>query len=366
MCNPRWLYGQCNMFCLSTTALLLTILLTFAYTTMTSTSLTNTGNGYTAHLSCTILFGTPRPLHSAKVAEFIFPPVVYGRIFTVDQASQCVTTSAILRKDLNTTYCWVSNRLGCARMGTITTPTPETPEHLQTHAHNIQQALPLPFPLGETVPVQDVDDLQQQCLAKVARSHFEEDPRLHSRALVVLQNNQVLFEKYKTGWDASTRLHGWSMTKSMLNALIGIRVRQQQLTLDTTLDQLFVGNDQLLVHPENRNITVFDLLTMSDGMDIDEVYLPGSKVVKMLFESPSVLEFGQNITRRPNGSGCFQYSSLGEWGLVVWWVGGYCCCWCMFRTHCFLFCCLLLLYSSMYPFNRSSLSMQPPIISVPH
>ena len=298
-------YMCCSRLTTSLLVGLVAILVGYLYFSLTSDSLTQTGNTYTAHLSCSILFGTSRELESAKEAEFVFPPVVYGRIFQVDYESRCVTTSLSLRKELSTTYCWTSERLGCSRVGTHA---PETP--VGSHESNLNQ----PWPSGEDVETMQATQAKQTanltCLTDVVRSHFEGDARLHSRAFVVLKDNHVIFEKYKPGWNYETRLHGWSMTKSILNTLIGIRIQQQHLTLETRLSDLFVHPHQSELHPTNSNITIAELLTMTEGMDTDEIYLPGSETVQMLFEKPSLMEFGKKVGRRQRGAGCFQYSSL--------------------------------------------------------
>jgi CubicO group peptidase (beta-lactamase class C family) len=155
------------------------------------------------------------------------------------------------------------------------------------------------------------------CLASVVDSHFEGDQRLHSRAFLVLKNGHLIYEKYKQsmlsgeggdgGWSPTTRLHGWSMTKSLLNTLVGVRVQQNKLSVDTTLDELLPADK---IHPDHRKITIFDLLTMTDGANIDETYVPGSATVRMLFESTSLMNFSKSIGRRSRGYGCFRYSSF--------------------------------------------------------
>ena len=293
----------CNTCCLSITTLLLSISITYVYQSITTDLLTISGNTYGSHLACSIIFGTNRTLRSAKAAEFTFPPIKYGRTFDIDPDKKCVTATFFLRKDLSTTYCWVSDRLGCARLGTHKSDSPLTKSSVNSYSQPKN-------PLGEFIVKKKKD--QHDCLSKLASDHFEGDPRLHSRALVVIQNSNIVFEKYKKGWTRYTRLHGWSMTKSILNTLIGIRIHQNKLSLKTTLSELFNGakNVNITLHKNSGNITIFELLTMTDGLDIDEVYLPGSKVVQMLFQSPSILDFGKNVSRRQGGIGCFQYSSL--------------------------------------------------------
>lgn len=64
-----------------------------------------------------------------------------------------------------------------------------------------------------------------EALEKHVDSHFA-DARLHTRAVLLLVDGQVVFEKYGDGCDRHTRLLGWSATKSIVNALVGARVHQ--------------------------------------------------------------------------------------------------------------------------------------------
>tara|TARA_B100000795_G_scaffold268690_1_gene256220 strand:- start:431 stop:1918 length:1488 start_codon:yes stop_codon:yes gene_type:complete len=296
--------------CISVSVILIAILITYLAHLARNDSLTEAGNSFAAHVSCTILFGTDRDLNTAKQAEFVFPPIIYGRRFNIDKESRCVTASFVLRQDVSTTYCFTSERLGCSRQGTHTSDTYE--DRLQ-HAKVIEKSRKIKWPMGEIIDTTKLQS-EESCLAKVAYSHFEGDTQgLHSRALLIVQDNEIIYEKYRKGWNHMTRLHGWSMTKSLLNALIGIRIQQGKLTLETTLGSLLPIH--MKVHLDNTELTITDLLCMIDGFDFDEIYQPGSGTVSMLFESPSLIQYGKNIGQRRNekngqGKGCFQYSSL--------------------------------------------------------
>lgn len=54
-------------------------------------------------------------------------------------------------------------------------------------------------------------------------------PHRWTKAIVVLRRGEVIGERYAPGITPATPLHGWSMTKSITNALIGILVRQGKL-----------------------------------------------------------------------------------------------------------------------------------------
>jgi CubicO group peptidase (beta-lactamase class C family) len=257
-------------------------------------------------------------------AELYFPPLSFGRTFDIQRENRCVSvglSSFVLRHDLSTTYCWISERLGCARNNTwASNIIKETYEERMKNAQEIELSRLQSWPRGDVIDTNtanlantansdNTDDTIQACFEEVAASHFERDVRLHSRALLIIKNNQIVYEKYKHGFNHLTRLHGWSMTKSILNTLIGIRIHQGKLSLTTLLVDLLPSES---VHEENVGLSIYDLLTMTDGMNIDEVYQPGSKIVSMLFEAPALETVVRTTGQRPDGHGCFQYSSLAS------------------------------------------------------
>ena len=57
-------------------------------------------------------------------------------------------------------------------------------------------------------------------------------PFHHTHALLVLRDGQLIAERYAPGIGPETPLHGFSATKSVINALLGILVRDGKLRLD--------------------------------------------------------------------------------------------------------------------------------------
>ena len=103
-----------------------------------------------------------------------------------------------------------------------------------------------------------------------------------TRAIVVLRDGEIIAEQYAAGFDAHTRLAGWSMAKSVLNALVGILVGEERLSLQA---------NALLPEwqpPDPRAaITIEDLLRMRSGLTFSEAYADfSSDVIEMLFNQP--------------------------------------------------------------------------------
>jgi CubicO group peptidase (beta-lactamase class C family) len=124
-------------------------------------------------------------------------------------------------------------------------------------------------------------------LARVlAASLTEPDPRKlrRTRAALVVHGGRLLAESYAPGYGPASRLCGWSMTKGVMSALVGILAGEGRLSL----------KDRALL-PEWRrpgdpraDIALEDLLRMRSGLAFSDVYSdPLSDVTRMLFVSQS-------------------------------------------------------------------------------
>lgn len=109
-----------------------------------------------------------------------------------------------------------------------------------------------------------------------------------TRAVVVMQRGAIVAERYAPGIGPETPLAGWSMTKSVLNALVGIAVREGKLTLDAPAGLSFWSEPG----DPRAQITVRDLLQMSSGLAFGEAQAdPRSDILRMLFGEPDMAAF---------------------------------------------------------------------------
>jgi len=102
-----------------------------------------------------------------------------------------------------------------------------------------------------------------------------------TRAVVVVYEGRLAGEKYAPGFDKNTALLGWSMSKSVTNALVGILVRQGKLRIQEPAP---VPEWQNAGDPR-KSITLDQLLRMSSGLKFDETYEPLHDVTDMLYRS---------------------------------------------------------------------------------
>lgn len=138
-----------------------------------------------------------------------------------------------------------------------------------------------PWPEGEAP-----SPAPSAALGRVLDSAFAEkrgaSPR-RTRAVVVVQDGRVVAERYAPGISRETPLNGWSMTKSVLGALIGTLVGERMLSLsDTALLPEWSSRGDA-----RAEISVEDLLRMRSGLAFTEIYSnPLSDVTRMLFDGP--------------------------------------------------------------------------------
>jgi CubicO group peptidase (beta-lactamase class C family) len=163
-----------------------------------------------------------------------------------------------------------------------------------------------PWP-GGAGPAEVPDGLDASAVdAAIATAFTEDDPegrQRATRAVVVVHEGQLVAERYGDGFDAGTRLLGWSMGKSIANAAVGRVVGAGQLALD---------DDRLLpvwADDERADITVEQLLTMTSGLAFEEVYDPGTDATRMLFTPGDTAAYAADLPLEAAPGTRWSYSS---------------------------------------------------------
>lgn len=118
-------------------------------------------------------------------------------------------------------------------------------------------------------------------LNKVVDAAFAEPDTanpVNTRAVVILHNGNIIAEKYANGFRPDTRLIGWSMTKTITNAIVGVLVKQGKLKVSEPAPVTEWKND------ERSKITLHNLLQASSGLAWEEIYGGPSTATNMLFK----------------------------------------------------------------------------------
>jgi CubicO group peptidase (beta-lactamase class C family) len=145
-------------------------------------------------------------------------------------------------------------------------------------------------------------------LDRIVASAFTEPNRRRlrrTRAVVVVRDGQIIAERYAPGFAAETRFPGWSMTKSVLGAMVGILVGEGRLSL---------GDQELLPHwraPDPQAaIRLEDLLRMRSGLRFAEVYSDlSSDVIEMLFHRADAAAYAASLPLTSRPGTVWSYSS---------------------------------------------------------
>jgi CubicO group peptidase (beta-lactamase class C family) len=254
------------------------------------------GSGYVAKYLCSSTF------ISGRVPETVFEedikpvnPLANIVSYKIDRKQKSVSSNSIGLFNLTAIY-----REGCGCSLVVGTTAEEMarqklvpPDFTKTRPRRREG---LPWPAGSRGPVDPAGmGVDRQKLAAALDAAFAEPgpqkPR-KTRAVVVVYDGQLIAERYAPGFDKDMPLLGWSMCKTVTNALVGILVKQNRLDIMQPAPVPAwqkQGDDR-------KKITLDQLLRMSSGLEFEEVYLPLYDATYMLYGS---YDFGAYAAARP-------------------------------------------------------------------
>lgn len=179
---------------------------------------------------------------------FALPRLVKRLNINVDTAKQRV--EAAYRGLFAKRYAQYEEGRGCTLASSDEVPHPAAPSSLPEKPNAL-------WPVGESAQLSDDEPL----LAAL------NDPALQGpgmRAIVVVQDGRIIGETYGEGFNASTPLQGWSMTKTVNAALAGMAINDGKLSLDRkNLFPQWAGDAR-------ADISVADLMAMTSGLKWSE------------------------------------------------------------------------------------------------
>ena len=251
------------------------------------------GCAYKAKVLCSIIFGTDRTIDPQRADDVSEDSYRLLRLFRarIDATQQSVTASFLGRRPRSAVY-----RAG---LGATLTYSHESLLQLRTAAIS-EPRIERAATRGAVLSGPRIDTL-------VDAAFTEPQPKRlrRTRAIVVLRDGQIVAEKYASGFSDTTPLPGWSMTKSVVGALIGILVGEGRLTLH---------DKALLPHwqpPDPRaEINLEDLLRMRSGLKFTEAYSDfSSDVIEMLFNRPDAAAYAASQPLLAAPGTAWSYSS---------------------------------------------------------
>jgi len=232
-------------------------------------SLLVVGGGFTARTLCSGLFVSKRPLHTLYENELagLARTFFHARI---DETEQEVTASFLGLGFYSTKAKFLGQALGCNLVRKHIVPPAFTPSTSPSIAD---------FPSALNARVQEL-------LSYEFTDHAQKDNQ--TRAIVVIHKGKLVGEGYarNLGINNTTRLLGWSMTKSVHALAVLSAISKGLLTMQTpvNLAEFPLEHRQALLNAnKGKNVTFGDLLSMSDILPVDECYELTGDIPKMLY-----------------------------------------------------------------------------------
>src|SRR5665811_43939 len=227
------------------------------------------GSGYMAQTLCAGLFIAGRDLDSLMTEDLSGPGLDALGLFTptVDPDAKEVSASAFGIAGQTAIH---RDGLGCTLIDGVPA------QFLRAQAAGLFPSAPPPdfaaeWPDGERVTIEAwPQGIDGAAADRAIDAIFSDPDPAHprgTRALVVVHRGRIVAERYADGFDAETPLIGLSMSKTAINALVALRVKDGARALDDTR-----------LMPEWRDgdprgaITLDELMRMTSGLAFDESY----------------------------------------------------------------------------------------------
>lgn len=258
--------------------------------------------GMAAKTICSCVYITGRTPESVKEKELqVFPGLSSSTIRLNDTDS--TVTATVLWK---TSKAIFRKGLGCTLLAQQSEDEVKArPIILPREPYANQDTIP--WPTGDrTMEVVDRDVNYDLIKQVIARAFNESDPDrpINTHAVVVIYKSEIVGEHYADGFDKNSIFMGWSMTKSITNALMGILVKEGKLDVNEPAPVPEWQND-------NRNkITLNNLLQASSGLSWSESYFnPSADFHRMFIHSDDKAAYAASRELVHEPGSFFQYSS---------------------------------------------------------
>ena len=226
--------------------------------------------GFAAHSVCSCHFIAHRDQVSIEQNDNDIDVISKAKN-VIDEEEQSVTSSIFGFRKRKAIY---RKGLGCVLLGLDG----EMPAYNNFAPSKVVLSDSLLWPYGKKENVH----LDKKLQAVVNQAFDAAEPVKKTRAVVVIHKGKIIAEHYAVGFDKDTPLLGWSMSKSLVNALYGVMTLQGKIDIQQPVGVKEWAND------ERAPITYNNLLQMNSGLAWKEDYGSVSDATKMLFEAKDV------------------------------------------------------------------------------
>ena len=260
-------------------------------------------SGYGAKNLCSCIFVAGREEKTVQQEELNDFPVNLGT-FSVNKEDSSATGTVFGLAKRKAIY---RKGLGCTLVNEISEK--EIREQPFTAGINpIINTDTVPWPMGDllndSIPA-EVDLIKLKIAVNNAFAEPDTNNKIYTRAVLVVYDGKLVAEQYAPGFTKNTVMLGWSMSKSIVSALIGILVKNGKLNINDTAP-VEQWNDK---SDPKHTITIEQLLQQTSGLDFLEDYTKASSVTDMLFKYGDMAAYTAKLPLKYQPGTVFNYSS---------------------------------------------------------
>lgn len=270
-------------------------------------------SGYAAKIACSGVFAAGRPANQVLKQDLGSFPVNLASC-TIDSQDSSVTASVLGLASRKAIYRW---KLGATLVTGDISEEALRDQHIPRWAAPAIDPDTVDWPMGDRIAggdmsmrdrvavgggVKGVDTVKLRTALGFA---FGEGgaPVTGTRAVLVVYHGRLIAEEYAPGYDRRTRLTGWSMTKGITSALVGILIGKKKLALDAPAPVGGWAGD------ERHAVTLSELMHMNSGLRWWEFYGGPSDATRMLFKESNMGAYAMRSSLRNPPGTVFNYSS---------------------------------------------------------
>ncbi len=135
-------------------------------------------------------------------------------------------------------------------------------------------------------------------------------PRRHTKAVVIVKDGRIVAERYAPGYGIDTPIHGWSMTKSVTNALLGVLVREGRLSMTGPAPVAAWSGAQ----DPHHAISADAMLRMTSGLDFGNSLIQSwttafDPTAQMVFATPDMAAVAERAPVSGPPGAAWRYSN---------------------------------------------------------
>ena len=252
--------------------------------------------GYTAKCACTQYYENGRPLADITMEDFDLFALRLASL-SANEGNKSISSSVIGLRSRTAVY---KQGLGCQLLQGDDDFKIKLSDRV-----NISPSDTIDYPYGSRIPSSIPNNVDPSRLAAVVSEAFDEEKQMiakKTRSLLVVYKDTIILDVNQDGFTSDTPQLGWSMTKSWMNALVGMKVLDGHMSVD---------NNQLFGHwtDDRASITLDHMLTMTSGIDWQEEYSTVADATEMLYMTEDIVKAANDNSLKYKPGSHWYYSS---------------------------------------------------------